>query len=55
MDSNWSLTVATVVGVVLVLGVAVAADAAGLTGAAALLPPLVAGIIVAAGIRLGYA
>ena len=55
MDANWSLAVATVVGVVLVLAVAVAADAAGLTGAAALLPPLAAGGIVAAGIRLGYA
>lgn len=55
MDANWSVTVATVVGVVLVLAVAVAADAAGLTGAVALLPPLFAGIIVAAGIRLGYA
>ncbi|MCG1003881.1 MULTISPECIES: hypothetical protein [Halobacterium] len=55
MAANWSLTVATAVGVALVLAVAVAADAAGLTGAAALLPPLAAGIVIAAGIRLGYA
>ncbi|MCD2204796.1 hypothetical protein [Halobacterium sp. KA-6] len=55
MDANWSLTVTTVVGVVLVLAVAVAANAAGLTGTVALLPPLAAGIIIAAGIRLGYA
>ncbi|CQH59881.1 uncharacterized protein HHUB_3080 [Halobacterium hubeiense] len=55
MDANWSLTAATAVGVVLVLAVAVAANAAGLTGAAAVVPPLAAGIVVAAGIRLGYA
>ncbi|MGB9964927.1 hypothetical protein [Halobacterium hubeiense] len=54
MDANWSLTVATAVGAVLVLAVALAANLAGLTGLAALAPPLVAGVVAAAGIRLGY-
>jgi hypothetical protein len=54
-SSNWGLAVAVAFGVLLVVLTAVLADAAGLSGPAAVAAPLVVGVVVAAGIRLGYA
>jgi hypothetical protein len=51
---NWSLVAAVGFGVLLVVLTAILGDAAGLQGPAAFAAPLLVGIVVAAGIRLGY-
>ncbi|MXR22474.1 hypothetical protein [Halobacterium bonnevillei] len=52
---DWGLAAAVAFGVLLAVLTAVLADTAGLSGPAAVAAPLLVGVVVAAGIRLGYA
>lgn len=51
---DWSLAAAISIGVMLVLVTTALADATGLTGVPAFAAPLLVGVTVAGGIRLGY-
>ncbi|MFB6270095.1 MAG: hypothetical protein ABEH83_09135 [Halobacterium sp.] len=54
-DVDWRLAAAVAFGVLLVVLTALLGDAAGLDGPAAFAAPLLVGVVVAIGIRLGYA
>jgi hypothetical protein len=54
-DIDFGLVAAVVVGVLLVAVTALVGEAMGLTGPAAFAAPLVVGVVIGVGIRIGYA
>jgi hypothetical protein len=54
-DIDFGLVAAVVVGVLLVAVTALVGDVMGLTGPAAFVAPLLVGVVIAVGIRIGYA